>query len=70
LLQLIVAATVNLLVYSLPKLAKPENKKGKQKAKALVDLKLIKTVQLPVQVGGAEDGTFRVARSVLLLTLP
>lgn len=72
-IQLVIATTVNLLVYALPTVAdipKPPSptkskKKGKQKEQALPELELIKTVELPDSVGGPGGSAFRAARSVL-----
>ena len=68
-LQLIVATTKRLRVYSLPKSADsygsvlpPNNNKGKQKARPLEDLQLLKILDPPTQIGGKAGSTFRAAR--------
>ncbi|EIN10603.1 hypothetical protein PUNSTDRAFT_132690 [Punctularia strigosozonata HHB-11173 SS5] len=53
---LIIATTVNLLIYSLPK---PSDAKGKGK---LADLELIQTVDRPPLAGGDAGSSFRAAR--------
>jgi len=66
---LVIATTVNLLVYALPKVTEisktPPSKskrKGKQKAKPLPELELLQTLDLPSSLGGATGSTFRAAR--------
>ena len=75
-LQLIIATTKRLRVYSLPKSADsyastlpPNNKKGKQKARPLEDLQLLKILDPPTQIGGKAGSTFRAARFFLHLDL-
>jgi prolactin regulatory element-binding protein len=54
--QLVVATTINLLVYSLPK---PSNTTGKAK---LVDLELLQTIERPNLPGAEAGSNFRAAR--------
>ncbi|KAI0347447.1 WD40 repeat-like protein [Trametopsis cervina] len=61
---LVVATTVNLLVYTLPELDASTSEKaaGKQKEKSLVELELIKTVERPTLPGDDGGSSFRSVR--------
>ncbi|KAJ7095233.1 WD40 repeat-like protein [Mycena belliarum] len=64
---LVVATTDNLLVYALPAAASKDSpsknkKKGKQKAAAVPELELLRTVDAPAAVSGSTGSTFRAAR--------
>lgn len=74
--QLVIATTAALLIYTLstsdspspssfspPKLSKKGSKsKSKSTPKALANLVLDRTVEVPASLGGASGATFRVAR--------
>ena len=62
--QLVIATTVNLLIYGLPeaKRGPPVRKKGKLKATLLPELEHLRTVELPALPSDVAGSTFRAAR--------
>lgn len=76
--QLVIATTLNLLVYALPlsstvpQTSSPTKGKGKGKGKKTTSgtqqassiLKLLHTVETPASIGGGAEGAFRAAKSV------
>lgn len=69
---LVIATTINLLVYALPMGSSIPSQKGKGKSKAKkgksatrqtsLHLELMKTIELPATLGAAAGGTFRAVR--------
>lgn len=66
LVQMVIATTVNLLVYALPPSLTPdgasEKQTGKQKESPLVDMELVETVERPSLPGEDAGSSFRSAR--------